>query len=157
MNPQSVANHLAECLRAEVESKRAALSWIEAQEQALAARDAVAFERAVTEVGELVSGDRFRATRRKELLARLAAEWRVPPQALTLGGVARRLGGGGAPLEELRLELRGVLAELMKRTRRLATLIGLHRRINTDVMQLMLGCSTKEEVDQGGSLVNAEA
>ncbi len=80
-----------------------------------------------------------------------------PVATLSLGSVARRLGDEGATIEELRNELRGVVATVMKRNRRLASLIGLHRRINTDVMQLMLGCDSADEIQHGGTLVDAEA
>ena len=80
-----------------------------------------------------------------------AGKHRRPTYGLRKGGPA------GAPLEALRLELRQAVAGVIKRNRRLAALIGLHRRINTDICQLVLGCDNPEQVESGGALIDAEA
>ncbi len=157
MKPQSLINHLVEHLRGEIDAKAQTLAWIDAQEGALAAHDAAAFAEAVERVGALMRAEEQRTKRRTELLERLAREWGVSVEALSLGGVARRMGPAGAPLEALRLELRQAVAGVIKRNRRLAALIGLHRRINTDICQLVLGCDNPEQVESGGALIDAEA
>lgn len=157
MNPQSLANHLEEQLRLEISAKQALIECIEAQECALRVQDPEAFTAAVARTEqELVQG-RGRTKRREELLEGLAHTWGVPVNTLTLGGVARRLGAGGQALEALRLDLRQAVAGVIRRNRRLAALIGLHRRINTEICQLVLGCDSPEQVEDGGALVNAEA
>jgi len=157
MNTQSIANHLAEYVRSEIEAKTAALKWIDAQEVAIATNDPAALEMAVKELNTLLAGEQRRVLRRGELIARLADKWNVPAQTLSLGGVVHRLGDGGAHLDALRQELRSIVATVMKRNRRLAALIGLQRRITTDVMQLVLGSDEEGALGHGGSLVNAEA
>jgi len=157
VNPQSLANHLEEQLRLEISANVALVECIEAQESALRAQDPEAFTTAVARTEqELVQG-RGRTKRREELLEQLARTWDVPVTTLTLGGVARRLGARGETLEALRLDLRQAVARVIRRNRRLAALIGLHRRINTDICQLVLGCDSPEQVEDGGALVNAEA
>lgn len=157
MNLQSTLNHLEACLLEEIHKQGDSVAWIDSMEQAIAANNSEEFETLVSNGAGLCSdGDKV-SRRRKDLVAKLAVLWNVPATALTLGGVVRRAGAAGARLEELRGELRKAVAATVKRQRRLAALIGMHQRINADVMQIMLGCETQEQVRQGGSLVNAEA
>lgn len=157
MNLRSVVNHLEDCVALEIESKRTAVSWIGRLEGALAAYDPAAFEAVVEDGASLTRADEGNAARRQRLLAQLAGAWGVPVGTLTLGSIVRRLGADGARLEELRGELRLAVGEVMKRRRRLSALIGMHQRINSDLMQLVLGCDSAEELEAGGSLINAEA
>ena len=157
MNTQSLINHLENNLRIEIEAKRRALLQIEAQEKAIAANDPSAFQKAVEEARSSCVADERNAKRRTQLLTDLATHWQLPVGVMTLGGVARRMGDSGRGLELLRAELRNVLAEVVKRNRRLSALIGMHRRINADIMRLILGCDSHADVNSGGFLVNAEA
>ncbi len=157
MNLRSLANHLEACLVNEIESKRAALQWIEQLELTLGGYDAEGFEGSVQKGASLPGVDERNAKRRKKLIGELAAAWGVPEGTLTLGSIARRLGADGERLDALREELRDLVGTVLKRRRRLSSLIGLHRRVNTELMQLILGCESEEQVHEGGSLVNAEA
>ncbi|MFT7669343.1 MAG: hypothetical protein ACI8X5_002043 [Planctomycetota bacterium] len=157
MNLQSTVNHFENYLRVEIESKRCALLCIETQERAIEARDADAFQESVSAAQELCVSDERNAVRRKKLMSEMANHWGIPVATMTLGGIARRLGAQGKGVELLRLKLRTAVAEVVKRNRRLAALIGMHRRINADVMQIVLGCDSHEAVNNGGSLINAEA
>jgi hypothetical protein len=157
MNVRSLTNHLEDYLRGEISAKKKVLACIDAQERSLASNDIASFEEAVLQAGGFCSRDEQSTLKRTRVLEGLAAHWNVPVVTLTLGGIARRLGEDGSRVSELRQELRKVIAEMVKRMRRLSALIGMHRRINTDIMQLILGCDSKEEVESGGSLVNAEA
>lgn len=157
MNLQSTINHLEAYLRGEVESKRHALTCIEAQEAAIQANDPAALERAIEQTAASYKKCEATSARRTKLLQDLADHWRIPVGVLTLGGIVRRLGKQAGELGPLREELRGLMAEVIKRNRRLAALIGMHRRINTDLMQLLVGCDSPEDVQAGGTLVNAEA
>ena len=157
MNLRSLTNHLEDCLALEIESKRAALAWIEQLERTLGGYDAEGFEGSVEAGAGLPGTDERNAKRRKKLIGDLAAAWGVPEGTLTLGSIARRLGPDGERLDALREELRDLVAGVLQRRRRLSSLIGLHRRVNTELMQLILGCESEEQVHEGGSLVNAEA
>lgn len=157
MNIRSLVNHLEDYLRIEIESKRTAMKWIEAQELAISRNDPEAFEAAVKDARNAFQKNEANAQRRTKLLTALASQWKVHVGTLTLGGIARRLGDEGRNLDNLRLELRQHVAEVIKRNRRLSALIGMHRRINTDMMQVILGSDSPEDVESGGSLINAEA
>jgi hypothetical protein len=157
MNLQSTLNHLEACLVEEIQKQNDSVAWVESLEKAIAANASVEFEALVANGAEVCRASDVVSRRRKELVAQLAGYWKIPATALTLGGVVRRAEGRGARLGDLRGELRAAVATVMKRQRRLASLIGMHRRINADVMQIMLGCETQDQVKQGGSLINAEA
>jgi len=157
VNLRSLTNHLEASLVTEIESKRAALEWIEQLERTLGGYDAEGFEGSVAAGASLPGTDERNAKRRKKLIGELAAAWGVPEGTLTLGSIARRLGAEGERLDVLREELRELVASVLQRRRRLSSLIGLHRRVNTELMQLILGCESEEQVHEGGSLVNAEA
>ncbi len=157
MNLQSTINHLEACLEQEVAAKAKAITWIDSMENAIKDHDSTAFAEIAAQGSDICRGDDRAAKRRVSLLGDLANHWSVPAGTLTLGSVVRRLEGKGARLDGLRKELRQSVANVMKRQRRLAALIGLHQRINADVMKVILGCDSHEEVNQGGALVNAEA
>ena len=157
MNLQSTINRLEACLVEEIQKQQDNVAWVDSMEAAIAKNASVDFEQVVTQGSELCKASDQVARRRKQLVAELAAHWKVPATALTLGGVVRRAGNTGTRLGVLRAELRSSVAKVIKRQRRLAALIGLHQRINADVMQIMLGCESQDQVRQGGSLVNAEA
>lgn len=156
MNVQSLVIHLEDTIALEIESKRTALAWIERLEGALSDYDPDRFAEVVEDGAAITRGDEGNTARRQRLLGQLAGAWSVPQGTLTLGGIARRLGEGGARLEVLREDLRQAVSEVLRRRRRLSALIGMHQRINSDLMQLVLGCESEEELAQGGSLINAE-
>lgn len=157
MNLQSTINHLENCIVQEIQANRDAIKWIDSMEAVIAANKSSEFVE-LSRAGAQIcrTGDK-NSRRRQSYIVSLAKTWGLAADTLTLGSVARRLGAPGARLNELRSELRQVLGDLVRRQRRLAALIGMHRRINADVMQLILGCESHEQVNQGGSLVNAEA
>ena len=157
MNLSSVINHLAACLVQEIQFQQDNIAWTEAMEQAVQKNDSLEFEALVAKGAELCKRGDAAARKRERLVSELGKIWGVAAEALTLGGVVRRVGPEGARLGELRSELRTSIATVMKRHRRLSALIGMHSRINGDVMQTMLGCDTQEQALEGGTLVNAEA
>lgn len=157
MNVQSLANLLEANVRDEIAAKREALALIEAQEQAVATTDVDAFDIAHERARQLVEADGRRAAKRAVMMKRLGEAWQVAADALTLGSVATRLGGDGARLAELRLELRELVAAVMKRNRRLSSLLGMHRRLNRDILKVVLGTEEGAEPTSAGTLVNAEA
>lgn len=157
MNLQSIVNHLEACLEQEISAKQQSIEWIESMENAIKNNDSETFEAIALDGTKLCRVEDQAAKRRKSLMGELAQVWNVHAEALTLGSVVRRLAGQGERLDTLRKELRQAVATVIKRQRRLSALIGLHQRINADIMQLMLGCDSHEEVNRGGALVNAEA
>jgi len=157
MNARSLVNHLVDYLRREVEAQRAVLACIERQEESIAKNDPAGLEEALEEAGHCAAAVEGLGKRRNQLLAELAGQWDLAEGALTLGGIARRLGTAGAELEARRRELRLVVAQVVKRNRRLSALIGMHQRIHTDLLQVLVGAERPEDVESGGHLVDAEA
>ncbi|MCB9916268.1 MAG: flagellar export chaperone FlgN [Planctomycetes bacterium] len=157
MNAQSVLNHLAANVREELAAKRAALALIEAQEGAVARCDMDAFEAGLERMRVHLEGDRRREQKRQRLIEQLAAAWQVAPGTLTLGSIAIRFGAQGDELRGLRGELRQVVADVARRNRRLSALLGMHRRLNRDVLKVVLGAEGGAEPTQAGSLVDARA
>ncbi len=105
----------------------------------------------------LLAPDSRRSNQRVRLLRELAEHWHIAPDAITLGSIVRRLGPAGVRLSELRMELRDGVAHVLGRNRRLSSLIGMHRRINRDVMNLVLTGQEDGEVSDSGFLINARA
>ncbi len=157
MNIKSLTNLLEGNVREEIASKREALSLIEQQEVAVAKSDAEAFELAHELSKKLVQEDAHRASRRVVIMKQLAELWQVAADALTLGSIATRLESDGSRLAELRTELRSVVAAVIKRNRRLSALLGMHRRLNRDILQVVLGTEKGAEPTASGTLINAEA
>ncbi len=157
MNVQSTINHLEASLREELGVQADSLAWVSSMEESLQQNDSQSFEEKTQRGSDLCRKASRCAARRVELLAELARSWGVAPGTLTLGSVVRRLPGTGEQLNLLRKELRLAVADVMKRQRRLTALIRMHARINEGVMQVIVGCESPEEINRGGSLVNAEA
>ncbi len=157
MNIRSIINRLEANLREEIEAKREALLVIKSQEEAVTKSDADAFDEAHGRSIVLIEAEARRAAKRTNLMGNLAREWQVADDALTLGSVAVRLAADGTRLCELRLELREVVALVIKRNRRLSALIGMHRRLNRDILTVVLGTEEGADPASIGSLVNAQA
>jgi hypothetical protein len=157
MNLTSLIKHLEVNVMEEISAKRATLEAILAQEQSIAANDPSSFEKTVEEIGKLVPRDGHRAAKREHLLRQISEHWQVPVEALTLGSIVRRLGLEGTRLEELRVELRKVVATVLKHNRRLSSLIGMHRRLNRDIIQVVLGGDEKYDIDSSGTILDARA
>jgi len=157
VNTKSLLNHLEAYVADEIAGKRKALEWIEAQEKAIASNDAAGFEAATTGLKSLTAADGRSEIRRRKLTDSLAEAWRVSADALTLGSIAKRAGTDGRRLGELRTELRALVAKVMKRSRRLGALIGMHSRLNREIMETAFGSTEENKFEDSGSLVNAEA
>jgi hypothetical protein len=157
MNTKSLANMLEVNVREELASKEQALALIESQERAVAKSDVDAFVAAHEQLKKLVETDARRASKREVLLRQLADIWQVAADAQTLGSVAARLGDDGQRLAALRAELRSSVASVIKRNRRLSALLGMHRRLNRDILQVVLGAERGAEPTSAGTLVNAQA
>jgi len=157
MNVTSLIKHLEVNVAEEITAKRASLEAIRAQEESIAANDPGAFEITVDEIGKLLPRDARRSGKREHLLKMLSEEWQVSMEALTLGSIVRRLGPEGARLEELRTELREVVAAVLKHNRRLSGLIGMHRRLNRDIIHIALGGEEGHDFSSSGAILDARA
>ncbi len=157
MNLESLLKHLEANVSEEIATKHKVLLNIEAQESSVTSQELDSFEQQLEEMNGILAADTSRSSRRARLLDELSELWKVPADALTLGAIVRRLGPEGARLEELRSELRGVVADVLRRNRRLSSLIGMHRRLNRDIVNTVLGAEEKDGLPSSGALLDAEA
>ena len=144
------------------------LEALRAQEEALFHGDLAAIRRGVERFDAELAGAPQRAARRAELVRRLAVQFRVAPQTLTLGSICARLGDAGAGLARHASALREASTAVATATRRLAALARLHVRLNGELLESVLerggdgvaGASTSSGRGlgvgaQSGSLVDA--
>ena len=157
MNLRSLTNLLEANLREELAAKTEVLRLIEAQEEAAARSDMDAFEAGLESMKAHLAADRRRETKRAKVMQRLGETWGVAADALTLGSVAIRLGADGEVLSGLRTELKARVEELAQRNRRLSAVLGMHRRLNQDVMNVVFGAEGGADPTEAGSLVDARA
>jgi len=155
MNLASLLKHLEANVSEELGTKHKVLENIEKQERAVTRQDTAAFEALLATMNDILAGDTARARRRARLVEELSELWKVPTDALTLGAIIRRLGPEGAKLEKLRAELRDAVAEVLKRNRRLSSLLGMHRRLNRDIVNTVLGLEGGQTMPSTGALLDA--
>lgn len=149
--------HLTGWATEELAAQHRTLAALERQEKAVLARDREALERATRAMAELLEERPRRSARREVLLAELAAAWGVAKRSLTLRSIAERHGAGARRLGELRTELRDGVAKVARRNRRLAALIGLHRRLGYEVLEGLFTGGHGHPLNERGTLVDAEA
>jgi len=156
-NATSLLNHLEAYTAEEVAAKRRVLALLERQGAGVAANDPATFEAAARSMEAELAGNVERSRRRERILGALSELWRVPAEAMTLASIAERAGTESARLRDLRSELRGLVADVLRENRRLAALIGMHRRVTRDVIETVLYEGHGTARDGSGGLLNAEA
>lgn len=149
-------NRLEAILREELAGQREMLELLRRQESAVVARTPEALIAVTAEIEAAVSSASSRRVRREPVVRRLAELMQVAPSSVTLGSLVVRLGEEGARLAELREELRDVTARVVRQNRRVAALVGLHRRINQEVLELVLADEHSNPMQRAGALVDAE-
>lgn len=153
-------NRVDALLREELASQRRLGALLEEQRRAVVARTPDALEDVTGRLEQELASAAARRQRRDELLRRVARTLGVAPSALTLGSLVERLGADGARLGELRLELRGAAADVVRANRQVAAAVALHRRLNQEVIELCFaetgGASTTSPLSGAGTLIDAE-
>ncbi|MEZ6014536.1 MAG: flagellar export chaperone FlgN [Planctomycetota bacterium] len=149
-------NRLEAALREELAAQRELLELLRAQESAVIARTPDALVEVTSKIEAHVSSASARRARREPIIRRIAMELRVAPSALTLSSLCERLGEDGSRLSELRLELREATSRVVRQNRRVSALVGLHRRINQEVLELVLADDGMNPFNGAGALVDAE-
>ena len=153
-------NRIEALVREELDSQRQLLELLDVQQKAVVARTSDALEVCTQRVEELLASSAARRQRRETLVRRMAQTLGLAPSALTLGSLAERAGQDGERLGALRQELRSVVAEVVRANRRLSAAVAVHRKINSQVIELTLG--DDEAIRSGaaplgaGSLIDAE-
>jgi len=149
-------NRLEAVMREEVSGQRRILALLREQESAVIARGPERLVEITTSLEEELSSAASRRLRREPIVRALAKLFGVAVSALTLGSLCQRLGADAAKLQSLREELRDVTARVVRQNRRVAALVGLHRRVNQEVLELVLADEDSNPLRQTGALVDAE-
>jgi hypothetical protein len=162
----SVETHLIRLeswLQAETAAQGRMLGLLEEQERAMRAADARAIlaSGAPIEAELRTGGARERA--RRELVAGLAAELGVAAESQTLGSLLERAeaeAGARGRIERLRrmrAELRALVADVLRRGRRIAGIARHHRGVLEELMRILQGGVDAEALPTGGGLIDARA
>lgn len=149
-------NRLEAILREELAGQADLLALLRRQEAAVVARTSGELSEVTGCLEAALHDCATRRARREGVLRKLAEQLGVAPSALTLRSLAERLGADGQRLTALRDELRDVTSRVVRQNRRVAAVLGLHRRINQEVLQLFLAEDDSNPLDRAGALVDAE-
>jgi hypothetical protein len=149
-------NRLEANLRDELASQVELLELLRRQEAAVVARTPDGLVEVTGRIESLLSAAAARRLRREPILRKVAELMQVAPSSLTLRSIAERLGEEGARLRSLREELRETTSRIVRQNRRVAAVVGLHRRINQEVLELVLAEEDSNPFERTGALVDAE-
>lgn len=157
MSQQSLLNSLEAWVQEEIGARRRMLGLIERQEEAVRKGRGADLERATRDVEAELATQADRALRRTKLFAAFGALWGVVPEALTLSSICERWGAGAQRLEQLHKDLREATARVVKKNRRLASLMTLHQRVVEDLIGTLMNMRDATALARSGTLVDAEA
>ena len=144
MIPQNFINSLEVWLNDEITGKRRLVAALEAQERSLVDSKSEDITRATAVVARELEIEIERSRRREAIFARLGSIWNVAAGTLTLGSIADRAGASGARLDELREVLRTQVAEVLRRNRRIARLVHVHKSIVEETITALIGTHAPE-------------
>lgn len=144
MIPQNFINALEVWLNDEISGKMRLVGALAAQEQALVDGKSEDIMTATAVVARELEFELERSRRREAIFARLGSHWNVAADTLTLGSIAERAGASGVRLDELREELRTRVAEVLRRNRRIARLVHVHKSIVEETITALIGTHAPE-------------
>ncbi len=165
MSQHSTQSHLAPlieqlvaCIRTDIDAQRSTLETLEAQRAAIQNERLDGIEDATAAMVEQMRGMQDRDRNRQRLVEAFAKELGQPIEQLTISMVAQLAGIQADELMDLRQQLRNLSARVIRENRKLSALVGMRRRIVTDVIDSLLQ-SDEADGDRrpGGVLINAEA
>jgi hypothetical protein len=148
--------HLEAYVQEEIGAQRRTVSLLEAHEQALYTTLPAVIQEATKALEEDLRPVQARARRRDELLRAFGRLWGVEASTLTLGSLIERAGPDAERLQRQRQDLRDATAKVARQARRNAVAARTHQRLTADIIESLLA-QGGEPVENGGSLVNAEA
>jgi hypothetical protein len=149
-------NRLEANLRDELTGQGELLELLRRQEKAVVARTAVELLEVTGLIESELSAAAARRLRREPILRRVAELMQLAPSSLTLRSIVERLGDEGQRLRALREELREAASRVVRQNRRVAAVVGLHRRLNQEVLELVLAEEDSNPFERTGALVDAE-
>ena len=156
----SLINRLEANARDELAGQDRMLRLLEEQERAIVSGKSKAVIESTEAIETETQSGARRASARAKILRSLAAEWRIPADAMTMASIVERAGGQADRLIELRTALRTRAAQVLKKNRKLAALANMHRKVMQEVIDAVLASELDgEEVAVGtsGTLIDAEA
>jgi hypothetical protein len=149
-------NRLEANLREELAAQVELLELLRRQEAAVVARTPDELVEVTSRIESALSAAAARRLRREPILRKVAELVQAAPSALTLRSIAERLGDEGVRLRGLREELREATSRVVRQNRRVAAVVGLHRRLNQEVLELVLAEEDSNPFERTGALVDAE-
>lgn len=155
---EPLLERLEDCIKGDIEAQRNTLATLEAQRVAIEKEHIEGVELTTAEMVEQMRGMQERDQRRQQIVEAFARALGQSAESLTLSMVVQLAGSRADDLAQLRQELRNLSARVIRENRRLSALVGMRRRIVTDVIDSLLqGNDGSGETRPGGVLINAEA
>ena len=152
----SERNRLEGLLRREASGQASLLELLRRQEAAVIGRTPETLAEVTERIEQELASAAARRLEREPVMQKLAVLLGVAPSALTLGSLIERLGVDGERLQPLREELRNTASKVVRQNRRVAALVGLHRRLNQEVLEHLLAQDDANPFERSGALVDAE-
>jgi len=151
----SLVKHLEAWTRAEIVGQQKLADCLMKQMEAVAEQapaDVVAATQSLDrELGTVAK----RLALKQRILAGFEEHWGVPASTMSLVSIAERVGAEGAPLLELRKELRDASATVVGLNRKASALLALHRGLYREIIETLLADEHGNPLEQAGSLVDA--
>ena len=141
----------------EIGAQGRVLAALDRQGEALRSHEPVRILESTRALDLEIEAQARRSGRRAALIEGLATAWGVAPSSLTLGSIVQRIGDEGARLTRQRDELRRATGEVAKQSRRNGMVARFQHKIASDVLQAVLVPEGQGSLDEGGTLVDAEA
>ena len=152
----TLMRHLEAYVQEEIGAQRRTTALLQAHEEAVHTTLPAVIQEATLALEQELRPVPARARRRDELLRAFGRLWGVEPTALTLGSLIERAGPDADRLVRQRQELRDATAKVARQSRRNAVAARTHQRLTADIIESVLA-QGGDSVENGGSLVNAEA
>jgi hypothetical protein len=157
MEARQLLIHTEAWVQEEIVAQKRLSSLLADQERAIVTGDTPDLTETSQAIERELAGSVPRDRRRRELVDGFARVWGIPAGAMSLSSIAERLGNEARRLVTLRRELRGVVADVLRRGRRISAMAQHHQGLLRDVMHLLAGAGDDRNKDHEGALVNAEA
>ncbi len=150
-------HRLEACVQREIAAQARVLERLDAEEIAISRGSPEEVLAAAEALGEEVASEDARSRERRAILTGLAASFEVSPDSLTLSSIVERIGEPRGNLAHLRTELRALVAQVVRRTRRIGSLARLQGQVLHEAIGTVISQELQQGARSGGALVNAEA
>lgn len=156
-----LTGRLVAALREEIVAHERIAELLSLQEESV--RDPESLREVTLKLDVELSRTPHRTSKRDRALEDLARHLGIAKRAMTLGSLCERLSvadasanGRTAALRVERERLREAVLLTQKRTRRVNALVRLHREVAAELLSVVLGTESGEDVHAGGTLIDAE-